>query len=92
MDNISFVESNQIREYIRIICGQTDLTVDEALVKLQEYNFDYIGVIRNYLGLDKIKEKKIKSLNQEIYKQLRIKLDASVEDFNKRKEQNQTRL
>jgi hypothetical protein len=92
MEKISFMETEQIKEHIRIICGQTDLTEDEALVKLHEYNFDYIKVIRNHLGLDKIKDIKIVSVNQEIYKQLRLKLDATVDDFNKRKENNETRL
>jgi len=92
MEKISFMETEQIKEHIRIICGQTDLTGDEALVKLHEYNFDYIKVIRNHLGLDKIKDIKIVSVNQEIYKQLRLKLDATVDDFNKRKENNETRL
>lgn len=92
MEQISFMETEQIKDHIRIICGQTDLTEDEALVKLHDYNFDYVKVIRNHLGLDKIKDTKIQSVNQEIYKQLRIKLDASVDDFNKRKENNETRL
>ena len=49
---------------------QTDYTKEIALEKLKEFNYDYMAVIRSYLGTNNKKEKS-KSLNQEIYSQIR---------------------
>ena len=52
-----------------------------------------MAVIRAYFG---ITEKKtppaIESLNQEIYKQMRYKLDGVMRDYNVRKENSETKL
>ena len=69
---------------INIIVRQTNYTYDEADKKLEEFNNDPILVIKNYFG---IKNKEIKSgpsLNQEIYKQLREKMNSSIYEYNKK--------
>ena len=92
-DNILFVETDKIAKSIEIILRQTDYTLDVAKVKLEEYNYDHVSVIRAYFG---ITEKKpppaIASLNQEIYKQMRYKLDGVMRDYNVRKENSETKL
>jgi hypothetical protein len=91
-DNISFVESDLIKEKIQIIMRQTDYNNDIAREKLIENNFDEIATIKSYLG---IKEKKnshiIKSLNQEIYKQIRYKLDSNMRDYKNRVEKGEVK-
>jgi hypothetical protein len=74
---------------IDLIMRQTNYTNEEAKSKLLEYNNNYILVIKNYLGIsDKEKNRKNRfSLNQEIYKQLRKKMDSSILDYNKKEQE-----
>jgi hypothetical protein len=82
--------SMNLNEKIEIILRQTDYTEDVAREKLEEMNGDYIKVIKSFLGIIEKKESnKIKSVNQEIYKQLRYKLDESMRDYNERKKQSE---
>ena len=92
MDNdiIQIDSSNlsETKDKIEMIIRQTDYDEETARKKLAEYNNDYLKVIKSYFGIeDKIKEKtKIKSLNQEIYRQIRHKMDYSIQDYNKKQE------
>jgi hypothetical protein len=63
------------KELIQIIMRQTDYNEEIAREKLIENNFDTILVIKKYMGLNDKKPETIKSVNQEIYKQLRYKLN-----------------
>jgi hypothetical protein len=84
-DNISFVETEQIDTKIQIILRQTDYNIEQARTKLADYNYDETSVIKAYLGIDNKKSsEKIKSINQEIYKQLRYKLDSNMRDYLQR--------
>jgi lysyl-tRNA synthetase class II len=85
-DNISFIESEDINNKVQIILRQTDLSENVAREKLKEANFDHILVIKSFLGITEKKALPIKSKNQEIYKQLRYKLDSSMREFNTKKE------
>lgn len=88
MDNITFVNKDETDEKISVIMRQTDYDEKMANTKLVEYNYDHIKVIKNYLG---ITEKKApiaqKSVNQEIYKQLRHKLDDSMKGYLEKQEE-----
>lgn len=65
---------------VGIIRGQTDYTEEECVSLLEEYNGDYISVIKKFMGIPIAKKvPPIKSVNQEIYKQLRKKLD--IQEF-----------
>lgn len=61
---------------IGIIRGQTNYTEEECVKLLVEHHGNYINIIKLFMGIaiDK-KEPHIKSVNQEIYKQFRRKLD-----------------
>lgn len=84
------MSSLSIDEKIDVILRQTDYTPEIAREKLEEMNGDHIKVIKCFLGIAEKKEpQKIKSLNQEIYKQLRYKLDESMRDYNERKAQSE---
>jgi hypothetical protein len=78
------------KEKIDIILRQTNYTEEEATVKLDFFNDDHIKVIKDFLG---ITEKKtiMKSLNQEIYKNIRLKLDESMIHYNKKLEEKLTK-
>ena len=63
--------SNSINEtYIQIITNQTNYSFTEAKNKLKEHNNDYIKVIKEYLNIEE-KKPANKSLNQEIYSEIR---------------------
>jgi len=91
-DSISFTNNAEIQEKIEIVLRQTDYTKEEAKNKLQEFNYDHIKVIKSYLGITEKKEPPILSVNQEIYKQIRYKLDATMREYNLRKEKDETKI
>ena len=73
----------QENELIRIICTQTSYTDEEAKEKLVLFDNNYISVIKDFLNIPLEKKKPIESLNQEIYKQIRYKLNESIDIINK---------
>ena len=91
-DSISFTNNNEIKEKIEMILRQTDYTEDEAKNKLKEFNYDHIQVIKSYLGITEKKAPPIKTVNQEIYKQLRHRLDSNMREYNLRKERDETKI
>ena len=90
-DKISIVETEMISDKIKIIQGQTDYSATVAKQKLEEFNYNEIKVIKNYLGIPEKKEQNMKSVNQEIYKQLRGKLDGVMRDYTTRVENGEAR-
>lgn len=92
-DKITFVDTVALSNNIDIILRQTNYSKEEAREKLLEYNNDYIAVIKAYLGVKQdVPKPDITSVNQEIYKQLRLKLDSAMRDYTIRKDNNETRL
>ena len=83
-DTISLIETDLIDDKIQKILRQTSYTQKKAREKLQEYNYDEIQVIKSYFGISEKKEGVIKSVNQEIYKQLRSKLNSNMRDYQER--------
>jgi hypothetical protein len=77
------MDNSQENETITIICNQTSYTQEEAKEKLLLFNNDYISVIKDFLNIPIEKKKNIESLNQEIYKQIRLKLNESIDIINK---------
>ena len=67
---------------VEIITRQTNNTVEEAREKLAAYNNDEIKVIKHFLGIKEKPEKPITSINQEIYRQLRHKMNTSTKNYN----------
>jgi hypothetical protein len=83
-DNISLVETDKIEDKVQIILRQTDYNEEQAREKLKEHGFDEIATIKAYLGITEKKAPEIKSVNQEIYKQLRSKLDSNMRSYQER--------
>ena len=78
---------NNIDDDIEIIMKQTNYTYDQVFEKLSQHNFDKLKVIREYLGTiitPSVKNAPIKSINQEIYKQIRSELDTVMSSYNKK--------
>jgi len=66
---------------VGLIMRQTDYTDEIAREKLELFQNDPIKVIQDYMGITE-KKAPIKSLNQEIYRQLRTRLDDSIRGYN----------
>lgn len=79
---VELPSDEEISEMCNIVSRQTNYTIDEIKDKLIEYDYVYMDIIKEYMGIKKDKPKPIKSLNQEIYRQIRIKLDEATKDFN----------
>jgi hypothetical protein len=69
-------------KYIRHIMSQTNYSETEAREKFKDFNYDFMKVLKDYMGIPEKKENThIKSVNQEIYKQIRYSLDQSMKDY-----------
>jgi hypothetical protein len=89
---MSIIETDQIDEKVQKIMRQTDYSQEIAIEKLKEYGFDEIATIKAYLGVpEKKSNTQMKSVNQEIYKQLRYKLDNSMRDYQGRVERGEVK-
>ena len=70
-------------EQIDIIMRQTNYSREECMDKLQTKNMN--DIIKEYLGISlQTSEKRKKSLQQEIYSQIRNHMNTSVKEFNKK--------
>jgi len=84
-NKISFFNKEDLSENIKKVISQTNYTEEEAKEKLLLFNCDYIEVIKDYMGIpNKKEEKKVKSVNQEIFRQIRTKLDKSMKDYREK--------
>lgn len=90
-NNISFLDTEIIDKKIQIILGQTDYTKEYAMEKLKDHCFNEISVIRSYFGVIDKQPQQIKSVNQEIFRQLRYKLDSSMRDYRNRVEKGEVK-
>lgn len=89
MSDISLIETNEIDEKIQMVLRQTDYTADQAKEKLEAFDYNEINVIKDYMGIDIKKQesnnKQSSSINQQIYKQIRTKLDGSMREYREKK-------
>ena len=85
------MENNQItiNDKIQMILRQTNYTEQEAEEKLKECNNDYLLVLKKYFGIAE-KQQPVISVNQEIYRQLRYKLDSSMREYQSRKDSDKS--
>ena len=89
LNEINMVSNNNLEQDVTKIMTQTNYTKEEATNKLILFNYDYIKVIKDYMNIpEKNKKQKVKSVNQEIFKQIRIKLDNSMKDYREKNEIN----
>jgi hypothetical protein len=81
-----YLSDEVINKRVNIIMTQTNYDETIALEKLKEFNYDYMNVIKNYMGIPEKKiNPRISSINQEIYKQIRYNLDSNMKQY---REQN----
>lgn len=82
---MEIIDNEALSEKMGIVSRQTDYDEETIRQKLIDNNYDHMKIIKEYMGLDKKQNKSLEkslSLNQQIYKQIRQKLDVS--DYNKK--------
>ena len=80
-DKTIIISNDDIDKFINIIKTQTTYDDYYAIQKLKDFNYDYMKVIRDYMGIKDKKAEPIKSVNQEIYKQIRRNLDTTMKEY-----------
>ena len=81
-DGISFFSNDDLMKNVKKVMSQTNYTEEETIEKLQLFNCDYMRVLKDYMGIPEKKEApKVKSVNQEIFRQIRSKLDSSMKEY-----------
>ena len=84
-DGISFFSNEDVMKHVSIVMSQTNYTQEEAIEKLKLFNCDYMMVIRDYMGIpEKKSEPKVKSVNQEVFRQIRMTLDSSMKAYREK--------
>jgi Tfp pilus assembly PilM family ATPase len=84
-DGISFFSNDDVDEHVKKVISLTNYTDEEAKEKLRLFNCDYMLVLKDYMGIStKKKEQPVKSVNQEIYRQIRQKLDNTMKDYREK--------
>lgn len=80
------MDETNLKEMIEKVKRQTTLTDEEDIKsQLEANNYDYMKVIMNHFNVPEKKEEKIVSVNQEIYKQIRRKMDTIMNEYNEKK-------
>jgi hypothetical protein len=69
---------------IKIIMAQTTYSAEEAKEKLAKHNNDYVNVIKEFMGIPEKKPTRIKSVNQEIYRQIRSTMDSQMQSYREK--------
>lgn len=81
-DQISFVCNDDLSDLVKKVMSQTNYDEETAKLKLGEFGFSITRVLKDYMGIPDVKvTPKIKSVNQEIYKQIRYNLDSSMKEY-----------
>ena len=74
---------------IELVCRQTKYTKEEASAKLEASGYDYMQVLRAYLGASGEQAKQPLSLNQSMFKEFRTFLDKEANAYQERLKQAQ---
>tara|TARA_B100000902_G_C26836182_1_gene681121 strand:+ start:266 stop:667 length:402 start_codon:yes stop_codon:yes gene_type:complete len=74
--------------YLRdVVMRQTDYNAEQATEKLKEFNYNVVTVIKDYMGINiQKKEAPIKSINQQIYGEIRGMMDEAASKYRIKKE------
>ena len=90
MEKINTEEiSKNVLELVEIVMRQTDYTKKQSVLKLQEYEYDPLKVIRNFMNPENkvyYKESVPSTTNQMVYKEIRFMLDTANASYRRKKE------
>ena len=87
MENSLTEERKQ--ELVDLVCRQTKYNEKEAKEQLILVDYDYMRVLRNYMGISKKEAQPIGSINQTIFKEFRTLLDDAATAYYASQEKKQ---
>jgi len=76
------------KEIVKLVCGQTNYDEEYARKLLEENNYNYLTIVKKYLNPKAGSEKKdipSKSLNQQIFGEIRNFMDEGYKEIQRRK-------
>jgi hypothetical protein len=80
-------------QIFNIIKNQTNYEDDIIYKKMDEFNNDYIKIIKDYMNPNSIKiQEPYQSENQKNYNSIRNLSNVAIKDYNVRKNNGETRL
>jgi len=87
MENLNLTKE-QVRKQkiIDLVCSQTDYTREEAEEKLKNRNYNYLDVIKEYLNPNRKPVQQTKTLNQQIFSNIRGFMDSGSKELLRQKE------
>jgi hypothetical protein len=80
---------NKKREFVQVICRQTELTEEEAKDQLEESNYDCNLVLNKYFGVEPKCKEKTTNVNEIIYGEIRNLMDTGARRFRMEQEKAQ---
>lgn len=80
------INEKVFEEMALMVTRQTELSLEEAKNKLKENKYDYITVIKNEMGIEKKKDSVSGTINQKIYKEIRILMDDGCKSYRAKQE------
>ena len=72
-----------LHKMIEMVMRQTEYNYNEAKEKLLENDWKYDVVIKKYMGINLEKKEECKTVNQEIFKQIRKHMDSASSNYYK---------
>lgn len=76
-------KENQVIDFV---LRQTNMEREEAIERLNEYDFDSIKVIKEHFGIKEKKQDNIVSVNQQVYREIRGFMDKAAKQYRFTKE------
>ena len=87
--NKSAVNEKLKPHVLGLILRQTDYTEEEAKIQLEKYNYNYLELLKDYMGIEKKKEEMCATPNQERYRLIREAMDDKEEKYRQKKKQEE---
>ena len=85
--------NNKVEDAVNLIVSQTDYSKEEALQKLNDWDGNYLYVIKEYLNPNFLKKNKKtpSSKNQTIMNEIRNFMDTANREYEERKKKEEKR-
>ena len=74
---------------LSLVLRQTDYTEEEAKIQLEKYNYNYLELLKDYMGVVKKEEKVCATANQERYRLIREAMDDKEEKYREKKKREE---
>lgn len=87
--NESVVNEKLKPHILGLILRQTDYTEKEARFQLENYKYNYLELLKDYMGIKKKEEQVCATANQERYRQIRGAMDDKEEKYRQKKRQEE---